>query len=389
MGRQYSAKTFLRNVPNHSLQQYFQKRGIDLGFNWLMLGETEVHHIFLAMEKLPPEVRSQVESDFRMVNDLAYEGGAVAILEEATLWDRDWSAQFERMGNNYERAFWTFLNEPQRFEAAGRFNEMDRCGGWRRRFVGYRLHAATEEEELRELGEGLRGLYRWQGRGRFCHVDYYERDNPPRYCYFAYPEDYANTDIGYDDQGQFRHHPRRSAFEIIFVYRPEEGMLEIRAKGNKKHLIQLENVFCKTILRLECLPDEEGRVPYDLSILKSADFPFSTHPRDRVAAVHVRQLRFDLPGVKGSRITISANTSERSPHALHDLLDQAIDQSSMPLGLLHVSQARLRFMFAPHNGDRPKTLTFEVTYPDRCTLKDDPEDQIAKRYLQEWGIARD
>lgn len=389
MTRQYSAKTFLRNTPNDILRQYFEQRRIDPQLEWVRLHEAEVNPIFLALEQLPEQTRSTVDSDFRVINELACDDGIMAILEEAVFWGRDWSDQFAQMKNNYERAFWTFLNEPQRFHAAGSFHEMDRRGGWRRRFVGHRLEARADDEILGQLENRLRLFYRRQGRGRFCHVDYYQRRSPDRHCYFAYPEDYASTDVGYDDDGRFQHRPRRSAFEVIFVYRPEDGMLEVCAKGNKKQITELEEILCQAILDLQELPDEEGCVPYDLAVLKDRQFPFVTDPKDRVAAVHVRQLRFDLPGPMSRRVILSADTSHHTPQALHDLLDEAVNKTSLPLDSLHVSQAKLRLTFAPRNGERPKTLTFEVTYPDRCTLKDDPHDQIAKKYLKAWGVARD
>jgi len=387
MARQYSAKTFLRNVPNALLKAYFDRRGVDLGFKWDMLHETDVNPIFVAMEGLAEGVRSEIDSDLSMINDLACEDGTLAILEEAELWNDDWSDLFGGMKNAYERAMWTFLNNPKRFRVAGCFHELDRCGGWRRRFVGNYLESRSDEESLAAFEESLRLCYRRQGRGRFCHVDVYLRQNPERRCYFAYPEDYASTDIGYDDHGRFQHRARRSAFEIIFVYRPEEGLLELRARGNRKQIAELEEIFCKTILGLVELPDD-GRVPFDLAVLKDAAFRFPTAPGDRVASVHVRLLRFDVPGPLNRRITVSAETSDMAPRALHELLDDAINQSRMPLSDLHVSQARLRFTFEPTNGERPKTLTFDVTYPDRCTLRDDAHDQVAKKCLREWGIAR-
>jgi hypothetical protein len=36
--------------------------------------------------------------------------------------------------------------------------------------------------------------------------------------------------------------------------------------------------------------------------------------------------------------------------------------------------------------EKGKTLTFEISASDRCTLKDDPLDQIAKKYLEKWGF---
>lgn len=392
MARQYSAKTFLRNVPNALLKEYFDRRGVDLGFKWDMLHETDVNPIFVAFEKLDERTRSEIETDFRMVNDLACEDGVLQILEQAALCEQPLAATLHDMRNAYERACWTFLHEPILFRTAGRFHDLNRAGGWRRRFVGKRLESRTDEQALRSLGSQLRLFYRRQGRGRHCHVDHYLRLEPARHCFFAYPEDHASTDLGYDDHGRFQQRPRRSAFEVIFVYRPEEGVLEVRARGSARDVAQIERIFCMTILSMVELPDDSGRVPYDLCALRDGRLELALEPSDRVADVELRLLRFDLPTDPKSgcsrRVTCSVASHKPAKDTLPRLLDEVLATGVRRNDLL-VSQARLRFTFRPLNGERPKTLTFDVAYPDRCTLKDDPHDQIARKCLRAWGIARD
>ena len=104
----------------------------------------------------------------------------MAILEEAAFWGLDWSADFEELSSPYECAFWTFLNEPQRFEAAGSFHEMDRLGGWKRRMVGKLLDVATGSDDLAALEMALREFYGKQagahraarGRSYTCATDF-------------------------------------------------------------------------------------------------------------------------------------------------------------------------------------------------------------------------
>lgn len=222
-------------------------------------------------------------------------------------------------------------------------------------------------------------------------MDRYERRDPERHCFFAYPEDYADNEIGYDDDGKFRHRPRRAAFEVIFVYRPDEGVLEVHANGGKKVVTKLMEAFCTTILGLQGLPEDDC-LPFDLTVFKDRNFVFATEPKDRVASVDVQQLRLDLAGDGSSRsrrrLTLSAPSTPQTAGSVHDLIDDVINQENVPLDTLHPSQAKIRFTFKPVDGERPKTLTFDVTYPDGCTLKDDPHDQIAKKYLRKWGIAR-
>lgn len=393
MARQYSAKTFLRKVPTNLLREYFTAIGIDSGLDWDGLAESDAEPLFEVIQVLNDKQRGLVESDFTNINELACENGTRAILEEVAFWGKDWSARFEQMENAYERAFWTFLNEPRRFEVAGAFHVMDRYSGWWRRFVGKRLEPATDSAALQELGEAIRKYYRRQGRGRYCHVDVYQRHEPERVCYFAYPEDIATSDLGYDSAGTFGRRPRQSIFEIVFVYRPEEGHIEMHAEGVKKVKEELAEIFCTTILGLNGLPDDSGKEPYDLSCLKDPNFSFGTEPKDQVSDVELKLFRLDLPFDKtkgsGRRIVLSATSLPGAPNALHRLLDEAINQRKVPLDDVVISQAKLKFTFRTVDGRQPKTLTFEVTYPDRCTLKDDYYDQIAKKYLKCWGIARD
>ena len=233
------------------------------------------------------------------------------------------------------------------------------------------------------LESELSKFYTKQGRGRFCHVDKYLRQDPQRHCYFAYPEDYASTDMGYSTKGEFqRHRPRRSAFELIFAYRPEDGFLELSAHGNKEQKNTLANIFCKTILGLDDPPDNGDKGKYNLSILKNRGFPFTTDPADGVESVEVRQLILDLNGKNTKRITLSSNGED----GLYDLMDEALNQNSVSVVHARVSGGRLRFTFSPNGSSRARTLTFEIGCPDRCTLKDDKHDQIAKKYLSLWGI---
>jgi hypothetical protein len=141
------------------------------------------------------------------------------------------------------------------------------------------------------------------------------------------------------------------------------------------------------MLGLKALPDPRANPPYDLAVLKRRDFSFKTDPADNVESVEVRLLRFDLPGKGDRRLVLSARPTPEVPDVLHALVEEAIDKTKFPLSELHVSQAKLSMRFRGQDGRRGKTLTFEVTYPDRCNLKDNGYDAVAKRYLTKWGIA--
>ena len=121
--------------------------------------------------------------------------------------------------------------------------------------------------------------------------------------------------------------------------------------------------------------------------MKSRDFQHPTEPQDAIDSVYIKRLRLDLPGSGGRRIILEAGVSKAKPDAVYDLLDVALNKEKVSLDTLFLSQVKFQFVFAARNATREKRLTFEVSHPDRCTLKDDPYDQIAKKYLTLWKIA--
>ena len=406
MSRPYSPKTFLRKVPNKLLKEYFARHGGLPEVDFDKLAENRMESVFEAMQKLAPKTETRIEADFHQINELACRAGIRAILGEAAMraflqeiggkpiaddssaGKVDWAGQFEVMKNDYGRAFWTFLNDMAVFEVASDLMEMDRIGSWKKWPVGKGLKPAVEEK-VQPFTDDICGFFRPQGRGRHCHVENYLRQNPERHCYFVYPADYPSTEPGYDEAGAFGEQQRRPAIEMIFVYRPETGMLETSAGGKMEDVEALLDIFCRTILGLPKLPPRAKEPAFDLSGLKKRDFPHPTEPQDAIELVCVKRLKLDLPGSGGRRIILEASASKAKPGVVYDLLDIAVNKEKVPVDTLFLSQVKFQFVFAARDGKREKRLTFEVSHPDRCTLKDDPHDQIAKKYLKLWKIARE
>ena len=385
MTRNYSRNTFLRQTPSRILKEYFAGKGLLAHVSFDALRETEIEPIAEGLDALEEEQRTKVEAEFAQVYEMACSLGVQVLVEEAgsPFHNLDWTERFAQMKNPYEKALWAFMNHPLIFEIASDLAYMDRVGGWKQRYVGEGLPAAVEEQDKENLAKGVRTLYKKQGRGYHCKIDNYRRENPERHCYFAYPEDYPTTDMGYDEKGEFQHWPTRPAFEVIFVYQPGNGFLYVHAKGRGEDIEKLQEAFCRAILGLDHLPDKRAK-HFDLSPLKDGSIRFRTDPADGVESVHVKMLRFDLPGVGGRRIIFEAS-SPSDGKAIYRLIDRALAKEKLSLDSMIVAKARLQFKFAGRDGKKGKTLTFEISTPDRCTLKDDPMDQIAKKYV-DWRV---
>jgi len=382
---QYSPKKLIRNISKPLLRRYFDQLKLLSDIDWNGVDDNDPAPIMAAMDELDSSDLETVETDFNQINELATDNGSRLIYEEAAFWKRPWAGKLEEAANDFERAMLALVEDRKLIDKVSSCNEMDRFAEsrWTSWQVGKRLHVSDGRSKL---SKGLRGLFKEQGRGQRCHVETLERRDPERFCCFAFPEDYPKTDLGYDENNKFSRHTRRTATEIIFVYRPEDGMLEMVGKGSKKEKEAIAEVFCKTMLGLTKLPAPNQRPPYDLAVLKSRDFSFKTDPADNIESTEVRLMRFDLPGKGYRRLVLSARPPEGAP-GIHALIDEAVNTSKFPLSKLQVSQAKISMRFRGTDGRRGKTLTFEVTYPDRCNLKDTGKDAVAKRYLKKWGIA--
>lgn len=386
---QYSPKKIIRSISKALLQRYFASRSLLADFPWREYKDGDPASIIEALEGLDSRVQESVDADFATVNELATDGGSRLLYDEASFWKKPWVTKLDGMANDCERALLALIEDRNLVETVLAFSEIDRFAEsrWQRWNVGKRLQVHDDEEHHDKLKKALRAIFKDDGRGKRCHIDTMDRRDPERFCCFAYPEDYPKTDLGYDDHDRFTRHTRRTATEIIFVYRREAGVLEMVASGDQKRREKIAEAFCKDILGLKALPDPRANPPFELDVLKRGDFAFKTDPADNVDRVDLRLLRFDLPGKGYRRLVLSGRPTPEVPNVLRTLIEEAIDKTKVPLSELHVSQARLSFRFRGRNGRRGKALTFEVTYPDRCNLKDHGLDAVAKKYLAEWKIA--
>lgn len=377
--------TFIQKTPNALLKQFFETKKIDLGLSWDELQESDVDPIYDAIQELDDKTRVNVENTFRQINEMACSKGAQCLIEEgeSVYHKLELAGIFEAMSNHYEMALWTYLNHHAVFYIAESLYRMDNIGSWKQCAVYRGLAPKIEQEEVDKFAEELIKFYKKQGRGRHCVIRNYRRENPERHCYFAYPEDYAKTELEYDDDGKLDNRNIKPAFEVIFVYRPESGILETNARGKASDVKMLRKAFCQTILNLEKMPDENSK-EIKLEQLKDR-FGFPVNPQDGIKRVQLKMLQVELLGGKRRRLTFE-DGSDAAGQPIYDLIDKALDQESIPLSQAKAVKAKIQFEFDGVNGKKGKSVTFEISTPDRCTLKDESLHLTAKKYLEGWGL---
>jgi hypothetical protein len=258
---------------------------------------------------------------------------------------------------------------------------------WRKRKDIPKKKPDTSKKALKDLSNAVSAYYRKEGRGRHCETDHYLRSGRFHY-FFAYPQDYTDTFIGYDE-GKFVRCPQNPAFEVVFIFDPHDGDLDLFVRGDKNVVKDLQTIFGRTILHEELGEEDRKSVPYDLSKMKKANFPFPTDPADRVVDVRVKELKFSIIGDGKKKIVFDAGP-KGSKEDVYEFIKESLHEQRLPLSMVNVGSVVIQMTFENTNGaKRPtKKLTFRVSYPNSCNLKDSPEELIAKKYLKEWKIER-
>jgi len=387
MASGYNLTTFLRQTPKSLLRRYFHQRHLLSDIDFDALKKTEYPPILKAMESLSNEQRLLVDRDFQDIYTLANKTGTRLVIDILGLFHPEVADRIEAMENHYARAMWLFLEHNGYADDfynqclnMARFHALRFHRSKRRRHLPM-VDPRRDPEARSALANALSGLYRQQGRGHRCYVAYHFRPNPDRHCFLAYPEDYATSDLQYDGL-ELRRLPRKSVFDVAFIYRRQEAMLEICAPGSRQEIDELMEIFCQTILGKNPLPSLDSDRCFNLNRLLEEDFAFTTRSPDGIDRVEVAAMRVRHKTASRPRFTV-----ECTPCSLPAFIGVLRRDLSLPLESIFVEQVRLKVHWQGTERRRAHSLTFSLNHPDTTNLEDIQEHLVVKRYLGEWGLA--
>lgn len=235
---------------------------------------------------------------------------------------------------------------------------------------------------LQELAGLIRSYFHdTEGRGNNCVVEPFRRGELD--YFFAYPEDYSQQSIEWVD-GQFGRRPHNPAFEVIYVYSQNDGLLDLNFRGSYRAIEPLQGMFATAILKLPELPADpkDGRV-YDLNPLREKSFDFVYDIGSGIESVDVKKLRLSSKVKKGDRITLEADAIN-DPGSVYELLDKF--GAALPLHHYNVTQVEIAASVLMDSNKPPKSVTIRVTHPNSCSLKYDELDLKLRDMLIASGI---
>ncbi|MDP1766072.1 MAG: hypothetical protein Q8K83_04130 [Methylotenera sp.] len=383
MARHYSPKSFFRHAPNAMMMRYFSKHGVLTEHDFSEIPETKIEPIYQAWLSLPDTQRGEMERDFRDIDALACEGGVKAILDEAEWHNENLAKILGEHEGFHEKAFWVFLERPKYWPAASAFCRADSISHsqWNECRTINHSSARVDDESIRALEKVLSYYFHnKEGRGKNCTVEPYRRGKLD--YFFAYPEDYAHASIEWEG-ATFKRSARHPAFEIIFVYAQDEGKIALYMKGSKTTKKEIRALFADTILGLELGEFVEDDRVYDLAPLQDRNLSFQFSADSGIQSVAIKKFRLAINGTK-ERITLEANPAQ-NPNAIYELRDKLCQ--TIPLSQMTITQVGIvvTYMPEPETG-RVGTRSFDINWPNSCSLKLDGKDAIVRKMLMASGI---
>jgi hypothetical protein len=389
MSRTYSSKAFFRQMPNALLARYFQEKELFGDLDFAAMKEGKPDELFNAWLELPDSQRNRMDTEFRDIFEMSCEKGFNAIIDEAK-WKiqeasdepRTFIEKLSALSSHYERAMVTFLDHNSLWKGATLFYHADTLPYWRKRKNLPKRKAAVDEASLQKLAAMIRDYFHYtEGRGKNCVVEPFRREELD--YYFAYPEDYSQHTIEWNN-GAFDRRPHNPAFEVIYVYSQKEGSLDLNFRGSYKALEPLQSIFATAILKIDELPpDPKDKRIYDLSPLLRRSFNFNYEVGSGIEEVTVKKLRLSSQIKEGERITLEAGAS-RNSDAVYDLLDQV--GKAVSLNMYNLTQVELSALVSLDFLSTAKRMTIRITYPNSCSLKYDELGLKLRDMLKASGI---
>lgn len=383
MARHYSPKSFFRHAPNAMLLRYFNQKGVLSEHDFSGITETKIEPIYQAWLVLPDSQRGDMERDFKDIDALACEGGVKAILDEAEWHGENLAELLGAHEGFHEKAFWVFLERPKYWSAASAFCRADSINHsqWNECRTINKSPARIDDASIRGLEKILSHyFYNKEGRGKNCTVEAYKRGKLD--YFFAYPEDYAQASIEWEGT-TFKRSARHPAFEIIFVYAQDEGKISLYMKGSMATKKEIRALFADTILGLELGEFVEDDRVYDLAPLQDSNLSFQFSVDSGIQSVAIKKFRLAINGTK-ERITLEANPAQNH-NAIYELRDKLCQ--TIPLSQMTITQVGIvvNYISEPATG-RVSTRSFDINWPNSCSLKHDGKDAIFRKMLMASGI---
>ncbi len=382
--RQFTISHFVQNLNIELLEAYFKQAGINFPDN-LKITEDDKKPNADAIEtyigSLDVTQQEKIINDFIEINELSYEGGILTILDVGNTYKIALLDEVSTLIGYNNQSLFCFLNYKDTFQLAMQFAHFDNLST---KTVKYGLLKKSQEEvnnnEIKaDLEAELKVYFKQkEGRGQNCNIQITTYKD--RVFYRALPQNYSQFVFEYDLSGKLNRNLVNPVFEVIFIYYPSEGKIELSCNFRNKRRKELIDIFNKVVLK-DDKNLEDGLQTYDFNRIVADDFVMPLKSEDKVSWAYLKQIRFSYKYISARKIILEVDDKNTDgAKALHEM----IKEHRLQLDQLNVTQATFKIKF--EGAGNKGSVTTVITFPDKCNLSDTPTHQKAKEYLKYWKL---
>lgn len=345
--------------------------------------------------KAPMAIRDRVHEDFERVDRLAREKSGTAIRDAAGP-PGPISAALEALGSDHNRALWLLLHHPDLFERAEHAVAFSSRVGAPKKWLGYHLKPFSrswtpDELHLNDIATRITTAVRErEGEERHVKVELFER---------------PATSEGWEGQRQWQfsisisqretHREQWVNADLEILPVVENRRMEIAVTPHAKTVQavrdamdaelfrEIVDVFASTALQQTGPLEPFQHRDYQLKHLKARPI-FDLHPEHGIAGVKITKL---VVGAAGGTTTYWSGS--RGEADAYDVAAAATGRKAdNAIGRRPILAVAVRVEFKPRAGKRGKVVSFEISLPNKCNLREENEYArlIIERYLTDWGF---
>ncbi len=371
---------FFMQVQPSMLVQYAASYGVQFKTEQTTAGEEGAEEFMRLLQSLPEPTQKTIWGNFYDIDSVASKTGCEYLFNRASnLGKKPNEEEFNKLDNDKERAIYFYLYCKDIFSDVTVEYNIDNLQGWRReRTVCKTIEEITKNTSA--LGSALKAFYNEEYRGNQITIKTLEK--PDRTIFTAYVEDTYTNDVLFEKDGSLNSKAtRRPVFSIYFLYRPQEGILEVKAPGGGKRIQDLHRIFTREMLHSEPLLQDTAQFDFE-KIKNLPDLDLSIYATDEVERVTLCGLRLVDNNTKATHTIDIGNHSTTGTEPMVKILRE----KHIDLNDFRITQFKIEVIFKKLSKGRAKKVTVKVSHPNICDLKERPIDYTVRELLKRWKL---
>lgn len=384
--RMYNPMTVIRRTSRSVLRRFFETLGC---LNWMDFENEKLYEIQDAFRMLPEDALRKAEAVMRDVFILAgNENALLRLLDEAGERKSELASEICHFPNRYDMAFGVYLNHRELWDKTCAFLLVDNLPSrhWCRCPNLPKQAPRTDRSACEDLGRRISAFF-WekQVRGKKYLIEYQKRTDGLHY-YFVYLSDYANSyEVWSEEKPGLERKNETRVINMVFAYDEQFGALDTYNLGGAKIAVELQKIFCDSILGHNLVDRQILKSAFDIDRLKYRKNMPDALPNVGIARAWISCLEF-LYIDAGKRHTHRMSTDERTvDEGIYAVMEHDLNRDNIPLHQVVVKFVRI-LLEIDRNGVK-RRMAIELTR-NSCTLKSNADElrKIGEHFIQETGI---